>query len=355
MNGVDAAGLANVAGGNITLDSGNANFKIGTLITRSTNLSTQFIGYEGVYFGDGCAGTGTAGILTLQSAGVPVSNPTVSLFPSGHVLLDGSNPGGSQSIDWVIADYGDGNTVFNTSNYSAGGAAGNVDLLMNSGDLVLGYVYAAATGTPGNITLTAPGAVSTTGLDAAGLAGASGGDITIDSGTSTFTVGSLVTRSTNLQQPLFGYETVYTGVSGGVGQSGVLTFQSGGTPIVSPTVTFTGGVVLLDGTNPGGSQSIDWTLTSTPPGTGSFNTSNYAVGGKSGDVNLSVPAGDLAVAGVFTVAPGTPGSINLKASGAVSATMLDSAGFLNAPGGSVTLDSGTSSFTIGSVISPALV
>lgn len=346
---LDAAGINGGKGGNILLDSGTGTFQLQSLYTRSTdNTNTNPCA--------GCAstGTGSSGTLTFRQSGFVLANPNVSFAIGSEIMLDGSNAGASPSVALNLANTNQLGTI-NVRNAALGQNGGNVTL-SGSGAVNLGFngawVSTAALngGRAGDISITSPAAISTNVLDAAGINNGIGGNISLDSGTGSFALNSIYTRSTN--------NTNWTACAGcagtGGGASGTITFKQSGIIVANPTVNFaTGSEILVDGSNAGVGPSIRFRAANTNQ-LATINTANAAAGQTAGNITISgVTDVNLGYNGAWVSASalngGTAGNITISSPGAISTALIDAAAINNGKGGNITLDSAIGSFATGSL------
>ncbi|MBX9879269.1 MAG: hypothetical protein K2Y22_12490, partial [Candidatus Obscuribacterales bacterium] len=307
---IDTHNSGTGAGGDISLTAANA-------INVGVNLTTYSNGGAGGNISLN-SGTSTFNLTTLNTHGAGGLPGTITFYGSGNYL----SPGTAIAVPTV--------TFLSPSSINAyGNSSSNIPSLSfflgNSTSLVAIDLFNLGTGSGGSMTLTSAGAISVSQRIDVSSSGGAAGNITLNSGTSTFNLKSLLFQS-DASTP------------------GALTFYSSGnpsspgSPIATPTIAFgTTAIIYGYGNSSGTLPSLSFNLAN-GNSISAIITSNHGTG-NAGDITLT-SSNNILVSGLFAEAEsGHGGNVSVTSSGDIAGNYVTTSH--TGTSGNVTLTSAT--------------
>src|SRR5262249_47628840 len=157
-------------------------------------------------------------------------------------------------------------------------------------------INASGTTNAANITFVSGDGITTGNLVAAGLNNGNGANISLDSGTASFTIGSLVTRNTT------GSNVSNYSNDTGSGRARPLSFKQSGGSLMGASVGFTSGAaILIDGGSSDGTSTLALRLANTNA-LGDISTANAGAGPGGSIVLTSASSNSITLGQVVTKA-----------------------------------------------------
>ncbi len=331
-NGVlSAASLGTGAGAG---NGGAVSLTSTTGTVTASAITTRVVGT-----GDGTAGTGQAGNVTLSSSGLlTVGAITATANVSGAASTT-TGGGGAVQLTSSAGGITASTITTSTGNGNALALAGGVTLQAN-GTLSVGAIDATAPnlGQGGTVQLTSTLGAITTGT--VGTSGAGGGGNVQMTSTGDLTPGAITTSSTN-----------------GNGGNVTLTLNNGATAhtLTVPMLSTAGGGTMSGSIE---ADNNDTTAGSTLVLNGSLNTTGTGTDTAGGNVTLTVQGSDLDL-GANTITAngagaGAGGNVTINAGGALTAAGAISATSPTGTGGAISLTGVTSETLSGSIAGGSL-